>query len=239
MKHIYRPILFLVITLISLDTKTTLAAQYKHINFVCSMAARMGVPNVPFSIINAVDYSTPCTIYYKIVDHLIEHNVSFSKACLLCAESTQNRVNSNGISSFDIYAFVGNVSLYAFKAAAEYKQNSVNNYWDNNEQEFGKAVVAGACTTVIKALFEDSKQDLMLANTLDRFALSGMRTRTMNVDTESLDLKHALLLGECVAIVYLHDYAKQCQECFVGFEIVRQDGTKINITRDGIQEVME
>jgi hypothetical protein len=126
----------------------------------------------------------------------------------------------------------------------------------------GHAVVAGACTTVIKAIFDDTA--LMNAhvtpakpnpsNPIQLIALSGEGETTMTVGSEldklasnialarnfggvhyRSDGDNGILLGEEVGIHVLQDHARTYPESgFTGFELTKRDGTRIRITAEDV-----
>ena len=126
----------------------------------------------------------------------------------------------------------------------------------------GHAVLAGACTTVIKAIFEDRTLINTLfspvkpnpADSTALVALSGEDEGIMTVGGEldklasnialarnfagvhyRSDGDDGILLGEEVAIRYLQDQARTyVEQGFGGYELTKRDGTRIRITADTV-----
>lgn len=126
----------------------------------------------------------------------------------------------------------------------------------------GHAVIAGACTTILKAYFEGttpirSKIPLVKPNPnnpqeLIEFASADADKMTVNSELDKLASNVAIgrnfagihfrpdgdlgaLLGEFVAICWLQDQARIHNEnTFKGFTLTKRDGTKIRITKDAI-----
>jgi membrane-associated phospholipid phosphatase len=123
----------------------------------------------------------------------------------------------------------------------------------------GHATVAGACTTVLKAFFNDRafinsfmtpvKPDpnnptqlialtdgeganlLTLGGELNKWASNIAIGRNHAGVHYRTDADASLLLGEQVAIYFLQDWASTYQEQnFTGFELTKRDGTRIRIT---------
>ena len=126
----------------------------------------------------------------------------------------------------------------------------------------GHATIAGACTTVIKAFFDD--QALISshltpvkpnpADPTELVALSGEGEDVMTLGGEleklasniafgrnfagihyRCDGDYGILLGERVGIAYLQDQARKYQEQgFTGFELTKRNGQRIRITADNV-----
>jgi len=130
----------------------------------------------------------------------------------------------------------------------------------------GHATVGGACTTVIKAIFNDqalinSKLTPSKPNPADPTQLipllpqEGSNTMTVGSELDKLassvagfrdfagvhyrgDGDQGLLLGEQVGIQYLQDHCRIYQEQgFTGFTITKRDGTRILITADAVTNI--
>lgn len=126
----------------------------------------------------------------------------------------------------------------------------------------GHATVAGACTTVIKAIFEDTTKLIthmtpVKVNPLDPTGLvplvgEGENVMTVGGELDKLasnvafgrnfagvhyraDADQGMALGEQVAIRYLQDHARIYQEQgFVGFEFTKRNGERIRVTADDV-----
>ncbi len=126
----------------------------------------------------------------------------------------------------------------------------------------GHAVIAGAATTVMKALIDDQAlfkayATPMKPNPSDPttlIALSGEGEDTMTVGGEldklasnialardfagvhyRSDGDYGITLGETIAIYYLQDWARTyAEELFAGFELTKRDGTRIRITANEV-----
>ncbi len=129
----------------------------------------------------------------------------------------------------------------------------------------GHATIAGACITIIKAIFDDtilikSKVAPVKPNPQDPtqlIELSGEGENQMTLGSElnklaanisigrnfagvhyRADGDLGMLLGEQVAIKVLQDHAS-CftEQTFNGFELTKIDGTRIRITREHVKEI--
>ena len=126
----------------------------------------------------------------------------------------------------------------------------------------GHAVVAGACTTIVKALVDDEAlfsayltpvkpdpadptmlvalsgegEDVMtVGGELDKFASNIALGRDFAGVHYRSDGDEGINLGEQVAIYYLQDWARTYMEQdFTGFELTKRDGTRIRITATDI-----
>jgi hypothetical protein len=122
----------------------------------------------------------------------------------------------------------------------------------------GHAAIAGACITVIKAIYEDTtlfaskvtpvKPDpnnptqliplngegenaMTLGSELDKLASNMSQGRSFAGIHYRLDLDQGILLGEAVAIQILQDHAGMYNErTFKGFELTKFNGQRIRIT---------
>lgn len=118
----------------------------------------------------------------------------------------------------------------------------------------GHAVFAGACVTVLKAMFDESTLITSLMTVQhsidgDTLVAYGGSTAGMTVGTElnklaanvaigrdwagvhyRSDGDYGMNLGEEVAIAYLRDQAASYHESFAGFNLTKFDGTPITIT---------
>jgi hypothetical protein len=123
------------------------------------------------------------------------------------------------------------------------------------------AVIAGACVTVIKAIFEDTtplasngfvpvKVDPTNSMSLVPLVNEGEQSMTVGSELDKLasnialgrdfagvhyrsDGEEGILLGEAVAIRYLQDQAcMYTEETFTGFALTKRDGTRIHIIAD-------
>jgi membrane-associated phospholipid phosphatase len=129
----------------------------------------------------------------------------------------------------------------------------------------GHSVVAGACTTVIKAIFNDltplkplltpvivdpldpenlipltdGSEDLMtVGSELDKLASNVANGRDIAGVHWRSDGDAGLLLGEYVAICYLQDQARKYPEAgFTGFRLTKRDGTRILITANSVTTI--
>jgi len=130
----------------------------------------------------------------------------------------------------------------------------------------GHAVVAGACVTVIKAFFNDqtlinAKMTPMKVNPANPTQLiplpngEGANVITVGGELDKLasnialfrnfagvhyrnDGDQGILLGEQVAIAWLQDRAATYQEQdFVGFQLTKRDGTRIQITANAVTNI--
>jgi hypothetical protein len=111
------------------------------------------------------------------------------------------------------------------------------------------AVIAGACVTVLKALFDErfvihdpvvatddglslapySGATLTLGNELNKLAANIAFARDMAGVHWHSDGIQGMLLGEAVAISVLTDYRSTYNETFSGFSFTKFDGTKITV----------
>lgn len=129
----------------------------------------------------------------------------------------------------------------------------------------GHAVIAGACITVIKALFDDTVliktivppvkpnpadptqliplsnegENLMtLASELDKLASNIANGRNFAGIHYRADADDGIALGEQVALNYLQDHAATITEqTFTGYELTKLDGTRVRITATSIEPV--
>jgi len=113
----------------------------------------------------------------------------------------------------------------------------------------GHAVIAGACVTVLKAVFDESfvvpnpvvasddglsllphyGPDLTLGNELNKLASNIALARDVAGVYWRSDGMQGLLLGEAVAISVLKDYRATYNETFSGFSVSKFDGTTITV----------
>jgi len=113
----------------------------------------------------------------------------------------------------------------------------------------GHAVIAGACATVLKALFEgtdlisaavtpsddgltlipDSTDALTIAGELNKLAFNIPMGRNWAGIHYRSDAAAGLALGEAVAIAFLQDNAGIFTETFAGFQFTAFDGTAVSI----------
>lgn len=126
----------------------------------------------------------------------------------------------------------------------------------------GHATAAGACTTVIKAIFDDQyliknkfapvkvdptdptklialsgegEDDMTVGGELNKLASNMAIARNFAGVHYRWDGEYGIQLGEQVAIRYLQDHARTYpEEGFTGFELTKRDGTRIRITPDDI-----
>ena len=126
----------------------------------------------------------------------------------------------------------------------------------------GHATVAGACTTVIKAIFKDTEKlithldpakpnpadptllvvlsgegesEMTVGSELDKLASNVALARNFGGVHFRADGEQGILLGEAVAICYLQTRASQYfEQGFTGFELTKRDGTRIRITKDAV-----
>ena len=124
------------------------------------------------------------------------------------------------------------------------------------------ATIAGACTTVIKAIFNDTvklitrltpakpnpadstklvalsgegENDMIVGSELDKLASNVSLARCFAGLHFRADCEQGIRLGEEVAICYLQSRASQySEEGFIGFELAKRDGTRIRITKDAV-----
>ena len=113
----------------------------------------------------------------------------------------------------------------------------------------GHAVIAGACATVLKALFEetdlvsgvvtpsddglslvaDSNVALTIGGELNQLAFNIPMARDWAGIHYRSDAAGGLLLGEAVAICFLQDNVGTFTESFAGFQFTKFDGTAVSI----------
>jgi hypothetical protein len=123
----------------------------------------------------------------------------------------------------------------------------------------GHATVAGACVTVLKAIFDDchfiidphsppgnpqpypsAAAPLYLRDELDKLATDIAFGRNFAGVHYRSDGEHGILLGEEVAIRYLQDHLREYREkfreigCCASFALTRRNGLRICITPDGV-----
>lgn len=127
----------------------------------------------------------------------------------------------------------------------------------------GHATVAGACVTVLKALFDDrlpildpnhrpgrceeprayvapNGDRLTVGGELDKLASNVSLGRNFGGVHFRSDGEHGILLGEEVAIRYLQDHARTYREHFRdcdGFTLTRRNGVRICITPESVRVV--
>ena len=127
------------------------------------------------------------------------------------------------------------------------------------------ATVAGACITVIKALFDDTvliksfvppvkpnpldptqliplsnegENLITLASELDKLASNIANGRNFAGIHYRADADDGIALGEQVALNYLQDHAATLTEqTFTGYELTKLDGTRVRITATTIEPV--
>jgi membrane-associated phospholipid phosphatase len=113
----------------------------------------------------------------------------------------------------------------------------------------GHAVIAGACVTVLKAIFEEnfavpdpvvasddglalvaySGPPLTVGNELNKLASNIALARDVAGVHWRSDGIQGLLLGEAVAISVLRDYSETYNETFSGFSLTKFDGSTITV----------
>jgi hypothetical protein len=126
----------------------------------------------------------------------------------------------------------------------------------------GHAVIAGACATVIKAIFDDTvklitkfkpvkvdpadptnliplqgegEDQMTVGSELDKLASNMALSRNFAGVHWRNDGEDGILLGEEVGIRYLQDHGcLYTEETFTGFELTKRDGTRIKITPDAV-----
>ncbi len=126
----------------------------------------------------------------------------------------------------------------------------------------GHSVVAGACTTVIKAIFDtdvklntrltpvkpdpsdptklipldgEGEDEMTVGSELDKLASTVAIGRDFAGVHWRSDGDAGLLLGEEVGICYLQDQARKYTEVgFTGFRLTKRDGTRVIITGDSV-----
>lgn len=127
----------------------------------------------------------------------------------------------------------------------------------------GHGTVAGACTTVIKAIIKDTElisskitpvyvdpsnpanllpiindTTLTVGGELDKLASNISLARDFAGVHYRSDAEQSLLLGEQVAIRYLQDHARTyAEQGFTGFQLTMRDGTTILITPDAVMSI--
>ncbi|MCX5922734.1 MAG: hypothetical protein NTX86_05420 [Candidatus Dependentiae bacterium] len=126
----------------------------------------------------------------------------------------------------------------------------------------GHAIVSGACTTVVKALFNDQKKintvikpvkadsqdpvalvllnkdegadDMTIGSELDKLVVNISFGRNWTGIHYRADGHDGNLLGEEVAIGYLQNLCSRKKSGFTRFEFTKLDGTRIRITAQGV-----
>lgn len=128
----------------------------------------------------------------------------------------------------------------------------------------GHATIAGACTTVLKAIFDDTmlfkdlavqpskvdptdptqlvlltsgegKDDMTIGSELDKYASNIALARNFVGIHYRADGDYGIELGEQVAIYFLRDQARlYAEEGFTGFTLTKRDGQRIRITADDV-----
>ncbi len=128
----------------------------------------------------------------------------------------------------------------------------------------GHAVVAGACTTILKAFFDtdatfasfglapvqpnpnnpeilielvegDGSLIITVGGELDKLASNVALSRNFAGVHYRSDGDEGILLGEQVALYYLQDYARMyTEDGFTGFILTRRNGQRVRITPDAI-----
>lgn len=128
----------------------------------------------------------------------------------------------------------------------------------------GHATVAGACTTVLKAFFDDTqllyeipglapvKPDisgntllllsepegskiLTIGGELDKLASNVAYARNWAGIHYRADAENSLLLGEELALRYLQDRARRyTEQAFSGFELTKRNGQRVRVTPEAI-----
>ena len=129
----------------------------------------------------------------------------------------------------------------------------------------GHAAIAGACVTVIKAVFNDTikikalftpvkpnplnptqliplvnegEDQMTLGSELDKFASNISNGRNFAGIHYRADAEQGCLLGEQIAIAFLQDQAAMyTEEGFTGFELTKIDGTRIRITAESVKNI--
>jgi len=110
------------------------------------------------------------------------------------------------------------------------------------------ATIAGACVTVIKAIFDDctewcipgTNEVVIVGHELDKLASNIALARDFAGVHFRRDGEDGIRLGEEIAIRYLQDHARTYREEFRscdGFKLTKRNGTRICITPDSIQEI--
>jgi len=126
----------------------------------------------------------------------------------------------------------------------------------------GHATIAGACATVLKAIFDDCQKiidpdsppgqprnftpegaTLTVGGELDKLASNIAFGRNFAGVHYRSDGEHGILIGEEVAIHYLQDHLREYreefrQECGTrNFTLTKRNGVRICITPDSVQEI--
>jgi membrane-associated phospholipid phosphatase len=126
----------------------------------------------------------------------------------------------------------------------------------------GHATVAGACVTVIKAIFDDrapvrqqiaasppftdqNGQPLTVGGELDKLASNVALGRNFGGVHFRSDGEHGILLGEQAAIRFLQDHLRTYREAFRGsgpghhrrFELGLRSGQRVRLTADDVKPV--
>lgn len=129
----------------------------------------------------------------------------------------------------------------------------------------GHATGAGACVTIIKAIFNDTtkintkltpskpnpadptelvalsgegENDMTVGGELDKLASNIAIARNFSGVHWRSDAEQGILLGEAVAITCLQAHARTYNESgFTGYELTKRDGTRIRITADSVEVI--
>lgn len=129
----------------------------------------------------------------------------------------------------------------------------------------GHATIAAACTTVIKAIFDDTaklntrlapvkvdptdptelvelsgegENDMTVGSELDKLASNITLARNFGGVHYRSDGDLGMILGEQVAIQFLQSRASEyTEQGFTGFQLTKRDGTRIQITATAINEI--
>lgn len=127
----------------------------------------------------------------------------------------------------------------------------------------GHGTVAGACTTIIKAIFDDiaplikllqpvtvdptdptklvplvdnGEHEMTIGSELDKLASNIALARDFGGVHFRSDSQNGVALGEEIGIRYLQDQARTyTEQGFTGFELTKRDGTRIRITATSIE----
>jgi hypothetical protein len=110
------------------------------------------------------------------------------------------------------------------------------------------ATIAGACVTVIKAIFDDrapwrtpTGQVVIVGDELDKLASNIALARDFAGVHFRSDGEHGIRLGEEIAIRYLQDQVRTYREHFRqghrGFALTKRDGTHIYIRPESIEHL--
>jgi membrane-associated phospholipid phosphatase len=106
----------------------------------------------------------------------------------------------------------------------------------------GHATIAGACVTVLKAIFDDEVdfevdgQNYNLGRELDKLASNVAFGRSFAGVHYRSDGEHGIVLGEAVALRFLQDHLRTYREDFEGcgsercFELTKRNGERVRIT---------